>query len=173
MRKIVVIILLLTSIASSYVGANSTVYKTWDHIYKQEKKGIRQYQKGKYEQAFDSLRVPAQTGLKDAQYALAFMYLKGLHVPQSLEIGMAWLGVANEIGIEEWQETFDMLYAQVSPELQNKIDQKVSEYIQMYGMETQNLTCTRQARTGSRRVRLNCMKMEGTTPLYELEEVTP
>ncbi len=43
-------------------------------------------------------------GLKEAQYYLDFMYLKGQHVQQSVGLGMAWLGVACETKIPERQQ---------------------------------------------------------------------
>jgi hypothetical protein len=81
--------------------------------------------------------------------------------------------VANEVGIDEWQETFDMLNDQLSPERRITINEKVTDYIAMYGMQTQNLNCKKGARIGSRQVRPNCMKMEGTTPLHGLENASP
>ena len=86
------------------------------------------------------------------------MYLKGQHVDQSLATGMAWLGVACEIDARQWQQTFDQIYNALNVEQQKIIDQKVDSYIQLYGMETQEMDCARVARMGTRKVTVNCRK---------------
>lgn len=130
----------------------------WNTLYNKEKAGVRYYKRGSYKKAYEKLLYPAQLGLKDAQYYLGFMYLKGQHVDQSLVTGMAWLGVACEIEAKEWQQTFDQIHRALNLEQRKFIDQKVASYRQLYGMETQEMDCARVARTGSRKVTVNCRK---------------
>ena len=140
----------------------------WNTLYNKEKAGVRYYKKGSYQKAYEKLLYPAQLGLKDAQYYLGFMYLKGQYVDQSLATGMAWLGVACEIEAKEWQQTFDQIYNALNVEQRKFIDQKVASYIQLYGMETQEMDCARVARTGSRKVTVNCQKaFDARMPLKE------
>jgi TPR repeat protein len=156
MRAPGLVFLVLMLVSSSY--ADEAVDAKWNSLYKKEKAGVRYYKKGSYEKAYEKLHYAAQLGLKDAQYYLGFMYLKGQHVNQSLATGMAWLGVACEIEEEEWQQTFDQIYNALNVEQRKTIDQKVASHIQLYGMETQEMDCSRVARTGSRKVTVNCRK---------------
>jgi len=48
------------------------------------------------------LKLPAEQGLKQSQYLIGFMYLKRDYVQGSLINGLAWLGVANEVNLEDW-----------------------------------------------------------------------
>jgi TPR repeat protein len=156
MRAFGIFFLLLTLVSGSI--ADEADDAKWNTLYNKEKAGVRYYKKGSYKKAYEKLLYPAQLGLKDAQYYLGFMYLKGQHVDQSLATGMAWLGVACEIEARQWQQTFDQIYNALNVEQRKVIDQKVTSYIQLYGMETQEMDCARVARTGSRKVTVNCRK---------------
>jgi hypothetical protein len=138
--------------------AEEVDYTKWNSLYNKEKAGVRHYKKGDYRKAYEKLRFPAETGLKEAQYYIGFMYLKGQHVKQSLGTGMAWLGTACESEIPEWQATFDQIYRALSPEHQNSIDRNVSLYIEKYGLETQEMDCTSASNVGSRKATVNCRK---------------
>ena len=137
-------------------------------LYSKEKSGIRYYNKGKFEDAFNELSLPAKVGLKSSQYYLAFMYLKGQYVPQSIEEGMGWLGVANEIEVDEWRLLYNSLYSRLTDEQKQKVDLKVTHYIERYGMKTQKIRCQNRAKLGSRKKEVYCDKRTGaTTPLFE------
>jgi hypothetical protein len=73
-----------------------------ERLYKQESTGLRHYDRGNYEKAFENLSTTAARGFKESQYILAFMFLKGQHVKSSLVLGMGWLGVAIESEEPEW-----------------------------------------------------------------------
>jgi TPR repeat protein len=62
----------------------------------QERAGLKLFEQGKYQEAFEKLSELAAWGYKDSQYALAFLFLKGQHVEQSTLIGMGWLAMAAE-----------------------------------------------------------------------------
>ena len=49
-------------------------------LYKNEASGIQQYERGEHDKAFELLSETAVQGLKDSQYVMAFMFLKGEHV---------------------------------------------------------------------------------------------
>jgi TPR repeat protein len=152
--KIIFLFLLLVQNTS----ADEVDYTKWNSLYSKEKAGIRYYKKGDYKKAYEKLRFPAEVGLKEAQYYMGFMYLKGQHVNQSTGTGMAWLGVACESKIPDWQATFDQIYKALSPENQKSIDRNVSNYIQRYGLQTQEMKCNKASNVGSRKMTVNCRK---------------
>ena len=63
-------------------------------LYDRERSGMRAYQAGDYESAFEFLSVTATKGLKESQYLVALMLLKGQGVDKSTLAGLAWLGCA-------------------------------------------------------------------------------
>lgn len=156
MKVLGILFLLLT--LSGQLPADDFDSSKWTTLYNKEKAGVRYYKKGKYKKAYEKLLFPAKVGLKEAQYYLGFMYLKGQHVQQSVGLGMAWLGVACETKIPEWQATFDQIYNAVTEEQRTAIDKNVSLYIKKYGVEEQEMDCTKESRVGSRKVTVSCMK---------------
>ena len=166
-KKLGILALLISLLLSANVYSDTKIMDL-EVLYSKEKSGIRYYNKGKFEDAFNELSLPAKVGLKSSQYYLAFMYLKGQHVPQSIEEGMGWLGVANEIEVEEWGELYNSLYARLTDEQKQNVDLKVTEYIERYGMKTQKIRCQNRAKMGSRKKDVYCDKITGTTtPLFE------
>ena len=135
-------------------------------MYEDEEKGLRHYERGDYDKAFEFLSETAIRGLKKSQYILAFMFLKGEHVDKSILLGMGWLGVAKESGDEEWVKLYDGLYARAAPAQQAMIDSKVAQYVNQYGLKAMNVTCAQTPVTGSRRVEYRCLKTEG--PAFEI-----
>ncbi|CAM4007914.1 hypothetical protein [Pseudoalteromonas byunsanensis] len=138
---------------------------------KAEMNGMKYYRKGDYENAFKQLKEPAMWGYKGSQYVLAFMFLKGQYVEQSTVIGMGWLGVANEVNVNEWRAQFDTFYGASPAPLKAKIDEKVALYIQRYGMKEQNITCNKSLSTSTKRVEVKCQHYEGLGTLYDIEMV--
>ena len=127
-------------------------------LYKKEKSGVKFYKKGSYEKAYEKLIEPAKRGLKSSQHYIGFMYLKGQHVSPSIEEGMAWLGVANEIEVDDWAAIYNSIYERLNEAQQKKVDQKVDEYISLYGMDTQKVNCENKAKLGSRKKQVYCDK---------------
>ena len=141
-----------------------------DRLYKQESTGLRHYDRGNYEKAFENLSTTAARGFKESQYILAFMFLKGQHVETSLVLGMGWLGVAIESEEPEWIELYHSIYQRATPEQRQLIDVKVSQYIQQFGLVTQNVTCSRRPSAGTRRIESRCIKdAEKISPIYPVE----
>ena len=136
-----------------------------------ESRGVKAYQKGNYQRAYDLLVEPAQYGLKGAQYALAFMFLKGQHVEQSTLIGMAWVGVATEVKVKEWQTQYDNLYDSAPTPLKLNIDQKVAEYIEKFGMKAQDVTCQEGISEATKHIRTKCFRGTKITKIYPIELV--
>ncbi len=139
-------------------------------VLRQFEQGAVAYEKGDFETAYADLSLAAQRGVKDAQYLLGFMYLRGEYAPQSLPVGLAWIGTALEVDNDDWLELYTQIYTKLSPQQQVYIDSRVDKYIELYGMDTQRMSCKKTARTGSRRKILQCVKTEDVnTPLYSLE----
>lgn len=142
----------------------------YQEILRQYEEGARAYEDKDYEQAFTDLSLAAQRGVKDAQYLLGFMYLRGEYAPRSVPVGMAWIGTALEIDNDDWLKLYTSLYAALNPSQQAFIDSRVEKYIELYGMDTQRFTCKKAAVSGSRRRIMQCIKTEDVnTPLYSLE----
>jgi len=135
----------------------------------QERSGLKLFEQGKYEQAFDKLSELAAWGYKDSQYALAFMFLKGQHVEQSTLIGMGWLAVAAESGIEYWVNLFNKLYAAASNEDQLRIDKIIEVYKAKYGMQAQRVTCSKTQKPPSKRIVIACIKGDYFVHWYPID----
>ena len=127
-------------------------------MYKREASGLKQYDRGDYEAAFEQLSETAIQGLKKSQYILAFMFLKGEYVDKNILLGMAWLGVAAESEDKEWVEQYNNLYANFNEAQQAMVDAKVNQYIERYGLSKTNVTCERLQAAGSRRYETRCIK---------------
>lgn len=150
--------------------AGSQEVEDLEKLDRQEKAGLRNYDRGNYEAAFEALSGTAVRGLKPSQYILAFMFLKGQYVDQSVLLGMAWLGVAKESGDPEWLELYQSIYSQLPPDQRPIVDARVAKYVEQYGMATQNVSCSRQPVAGSRRAETNCIKIDGkVSPIFPVE----
>ena len=144
------------------------------HLYQKQDAGLRHYERGDFDKAFEDLSETAIRGLKKSQYILAFMFMKGQHVNKSTLLAMGWLGVAKESGDQEWIDLYKSIYDLTTPAQQSMIDAKVAQYVDWYGMVSQNVECSkRHATVGSRRKEARCLKVEG--PRYDLHpvELTP
>ena len=152
-------------------AAHAQVTQLFYHeVLRQYEQGAVAYESGDYESAYADLSLAAQRGVKDAQYLLGFMYLRGEYAPRSIPVGLAWLGTALEVDNKEWLSLFTKLYGTLNAAQQAFIDNKVETYIELYGMDTQRIVCDNKARVGSRRKVRQCIKTEDVnTPLYSLE----
>ena len=168
--RIAILTALLFAALPIQASASDREVISYQYLLKIEKRGVRHYKRGDYEKAFEALGESARWGLKQSQYFLGFMFLKGQHVDQSIVLGMGWLGVALEADIDEWTQTFETIYEAASPEMRARIDVKVAEYVEKFGAKTQRVTCTKRPQIGSRRPHAECFKVPETiTPWYELE----
>lgn len=138
-------------------------------LLKKEQAGIRAYENGDHDKAFDALRETAPRGLKESQYVMSLMFMQGHGTERSVLIGLGWLGVAIESGNPDWQATFDNIAANLSDAQRAMVDVKVSEYIEKYGTVTQGVTCQKRTSAGSRSISRRCDKIEGSYPDYEIE----
>lgn len=169
--------LLVTAIlaVSLLSGCGSTPVNLYSDntMKKKEYNGIKAYKNGLYEQAFNDLKEPAALGYKSAQYTLAFMFLKGQYLDQSTKLGMGWLGVAAEAGVENWSHQYDTFYAAATLEEKQQIDAIVALYIKQFGVKAQNMTCRRS--TSARRtfgeIKIDCTKRDGAVTVYEVDTV--
>lgn len=156
MRSLVCVFL-LGWIASTAAGQGYHV-EDLERLDRQEKTGLRHYVRGEYKAAFENLSATAVRGMKQSQYNLAFMFLKGQYVDQSILLGMGWLGVAIESGDPEWLELYQSLYNRLSAEQKQLVDAKVALYVERYGVVAQNVSCSRRPVAGTRRIESRCIK---------------
>lgn len=162
--------LVLVSVSTADAQYHDAKAESIVQMYEDEERGLRYYERGEFDRAFEYLSETATRGLKESQYILAFMFLKGQHVERSILIGMGWLGVAMESGNEDWINLYDGLYGKANAAQQAMIDGKVEQYRRQYGMRAMNVSCAQQAVTGSRRLERRCLKVEGpTNTIYPVE----
>jgi TPR repeat protein len=156
-------------------GCNSSPISLYSDntMKKKEYNGVKAYRKGEFEEAFNYLEEPAALGYKSAQYTLAFMFLKGQYLEQSTKLGMGWLGVAAEAGVENWSQQYDTFYAAATTEEKQEIDAIVAVYIEQFGVKAQNMTCRRS--TSPRRtfgeIKIDCNKHDGVVTVHEIQTI--
>jgi predicted small secreted protein len=171
MMNYIRIILLLIVSCTLLIGCKST-YSTAtdiDSIHRQLKWGVKQYERGNYEQAFEELSPLAAWGYKDAQYAMALLFLKGDYVEQSELIGMAWLNVACESDIEQWQELYDKLLTRFPDKKRTKLTILEQDYIAKFGVKTQRMSCVKDNNGFSKRMVTRCTREDRKSPVYPID----
>jgi len=140
MKFLMTIAYLLFLTLSIHVSATTSNRSSWKLV-KDEAKGVQLYKEGKFEEAYKKLSVTAKLGLKQSQYFMAFMYLKGQYIEQSVVTGLAWLGVAKESKIKEWSDTYDSIYSKLSKDSKMLVDSRQKLFIEQYGMRAQKVEC--------------------------------
>jgi len=143
--------------------------KQIDDLYENEASGLRYYKRGDFPKAFSLLSRTAALGMKNSQYILGFMFIKGEGVDKNVLIGLAWMGLATELGNDEWVEKYEGLYNSLSDTHKSMVDQKVREYGEKFGASVQGVTCSKTAEVGSRAIRWKCRKVEGAYTVHEIE----
>lgn len=140
-----------------------------DTIYENEASGLRYYKKGDFPKAFSILSETAALGMKNSQYILAFMFMKGEGVDKNVLFGLAWMGLATELGNDEWLENYEGLYDSLSDTHKSMVDDKIREYGEKFGAAAQGITCSMTSEVGSRAIRWKCRKGEGYYTLHDVE----
>ena len=143
--------------------------KQIDDLYENEASGLRYYKRGDFPKAFSILSRTAALGMKNSQYILGFMFIKGEGVDKNVLIRLAWMGLATELGSDEWVENYEGLYNSLSHTHKSMVDQKVREYGENFGASVQGVTCSKTAEVGSRAIRWKCRKVEGAYTVHEIE----
>jgi len=146
---IAIVFFLLLQFSFSIDADKRTRYSSYQ-VKKMEVEGIKLHKRAQYDQAFEKFKFPAAMGYKGSQYFLGLMFLKGEHVDQSIILGMAWLGVANEANVKEWKTLYDSVYKKLRTEQKEHVDRKVKQYIQQYGMQAQDISCKKRPWVGHR-----------------------
>ena len=100
---------------------NKNTSTTERTLLSKERVGLRAHKKGDYEKAYKNLYETATWGLKDSQYFLGLMYLKGQYVKQDTIIGMGLLAVANEAEIKERRDLYKTIYNSLSASEQSRV----------------------------------------------------
>ena len=170
------VITLLFTLLTAPLGfsQSNTITKTMLFSEIQDKfvEGADAHKKGDFTSAYDNLSFATQSGMKEAQYLLGFMYLKGEYVQRSIPVGMAWLGTALEIENKDWSALYSRVYHSLNEQQQVFIDRKVSQYIDIYGMDIQNVDCQLTSVIGSRKLAQRCTKQaDRLTPLFSMEDI--
>ena len=140
-----------------------------DNIYENEASGLRYYKRGDFPKAFRILSETAALGMKNSQYILAYMFIKGEGIDKNILFGLGWMGLATELGNDEWVEKYQGLYGSLNESQQSMVDAKVDEYREKYGASVQGITCSNTSEVGSRAIRFKCRKSEGSYTLHEIE----
>jgi TPR repeat protein len=172
--SLVIAFLLATLTAALSFSQSNTITKTMLFSEIQDKfvEGADAHKKGDFTSAYDNLSFAAQSGMKEAQYLLGFMYLKGEYVRRSIPVGMAWLGTALEIENKDWATLYSKVYESLNEQQQIFIDRKVRQYIDIYGMDIQNIDCQLTSVVGSRKRAQRCTKQaDRLTPLFSMEDM--
>ena len=125
-------------------------------LYEKEARGARAYVAGRYDSAFELLSDTASKGMKESQYLISVMFLKGEGVNKNVLFGLGWLGVAIESGNEEWINTFNTLYDSLNDAQRAMVDDKIKTYVAKYGSAVQGVTCRNRGAAGSRESQLRC-----------------
>ena len=99
------------------------------------------------------------------------MFLKGQYLEQSTKLGMGWLGVAKEAGVENWSAQYDAFYSAATTQQKRQIDETVALYITQFGVKAQNMTCRRSAspRRTFGEVKIDCTKHEGSVTEHDIQ----
>lgn len=168
MRKLIPVIAALMLATPSF-AAQLYDKQQIDNIYENEASGLRYYKRGDYEKAFSILRETAALGMKNSQYILAYMFIKGEGVDKNILFGLGWMGLATELGNDEWVEKYQGLYGSLNASQQSMVDDKVNEYREKFGASEQGVTCSNTAEVGSRAIRWKCRKSEGSYTLHDIE----
>jgi len=143
------------------------VYKSSKDLDEQMTQGVRLYHQQDYAAAYPLLSEAALWGLKTPQSMIGVMYTQGLHVDQSIERGMAWLGVANENGKDKTaKKLFKSVYKQLDDKQKAYIDGLVDNYTQRYGIKAQNIFCKNKRQAGSNIPTKVCAKRPGSMSFY-------
>lgn len=163
------LLILIASLVPLSATAEMYELEQLSALFDKEARGIRAYTGGRYESAFNMLSDTASRGMKESQYVLALMFLKGEYVDKSILIGLGWLGVAIESGNEEWNKTFNTLYESMNDAQRAMVDAKVNDYVAKYGTVIQGIACKKRTAAGSRRIEVRCDKSVGNYPVHEIE----
>ena len=143
--------------------------KQIDDLYESEASGLRYYTLGDFPKAFSILSRTAAPGMKNSQYILGLMFIKGEGVDKNVLSRLAWMGLAAELGSDEWVEKHEGLYNSLSNTHKSMVDQKVREYGENFGASPQGVTCSKTAEVGSRAIRWKCRNVEGAYTVHETE----
>jgi TPR repeat protein len=159
MKKVFVSLMFALSCTVQAAPQGTPVLMTemeYSHEYEIALKQIKYKDKGK---AFDTLLKYAKYGEKVAQYMVGNFYLSGTGTEVNVQEGLVWMGVALEQRTEEWQDAFDKLTKNLTPEQMAHLNKLIEERKAMYGARAQFVTCSIQAAvTGSNRRYHVCTK---------------
>jgi TPR repeat protein len=119
---------------------------------------FRAYQKGEYEDAFEYASKSARWGDKHAQFMLALMYVFGDGTDIDFVKGMAWLEVAGEAPNRKWRRDLAKLRQEATPEEIEAATAMAARLKDYYGMDANEITCSRRAEVGSNVKEAICVK---------------
>jgi len=124
-------------------------------------KGIKFYKLEEYDKAFDLLGRTAVQGDKESQYLIGLMYLKGQGVEKHTLRGLAWMQTACESEMKAWTRDYEKIIKKLSEQQIARVDRLAADYIRLYGMEAQQVTCKKRDLPASYRKKYICQKEAG------------
>jgi len=137
--KLIIKLTLIIVCFSCIVFAESSK-SNW-RLHQEEAKATKLYQKGEFEKAFKILQPLAKLGLKQAQYFVAFSYMKGQGQKADPITGMAWLGVAIESKIPQWVSQYQQAISLLNTNQKIQLATRQKHLIALYGMKKQHIIC--------------------------------
>lgn len=123
--------------------------------------GIRHYRAEDYDKAFDLLGRTAVQGDKESQYLIGVMYLKGQGVEKHTLRGLAWMQTGCEAKMKDWTRDYNKIIEKLNKQQISRVDKLAAEYIRLYGMAAQQVTCKKRDMHGSYLKRYVCQKEAG------------
>jgi TPR repeat protein len=111
-----------------------------------------------YDTAFKHLDEASKLGNKVSQFTLALLYMEGLGVEQDYAKAYIWLNVASEVNQRSWRDVRDKLGGALSKEQLAALAPMVDEYIEKYGVKTQEVSCYKRSAIGTNRKVMQCSK---------------
>jgi len=153
-------LILISAIICSLCTLNSNAAKNTE-VYDYERAselGGAAFKSKNYDTAFKHLDKASKLGNKEAQYALALLYMGGYGVEQDYAQAYLWLNVASEVDVKQWRKLRDEIHNALSAEQKNALKPQVENYLNIYGAKAQDVGCHKQAVTGGNIKRFRCTK---------------
>lgn len=165
MKKRLVMVLMLAAIASATFGQDSADEKVVtmrrDIFEDTILDGIKHYRAENFDKAFDLLGRTAVQGDKESQYLIGLMYLKGQGVDKHQLRGLAWMKTACESEMKKWVRDYKKITKKLNQQQLARVDKQAEQYVRLYGMQAQNVTCKNESIVGSYRKQYVCRKESG------------
>lgn len=162
-RMIVFLVVMMFMAAPFYAeGEDETVLTMRKDVYEDTVlNGVKHYQMADYDRAFDLLGRTAVQGDKESQYLIGLMYLKGQGVTKHTLRGLAWMQTGCESKKKKWTRDYKKIIKKLDKQQIARVDRLAADYIRLYGMKAQQVTCEKRVLPGSHLKQYICQKEAG------------